>query len=425
MGVTFETPKHSSASSRRGLDTGRKLIPLFHFIKMSENRQHAVPFEILDEIAARFIINIPPEERKDLVRVCFQVEAAHWFYMDFYVSSEENMRLPPHLRLQQGTMKEVAAHMFNHVPYLQKHAARVEEIVEEWREYKLGVPTFGAIIINEGGDKVLLAQSWGRPNWGFPKGKVNEDELPHLCAAREVLEETGFDITPLLDEEEFVEQVINDQTVRLYIITGVSEATVFKTQTRCEIRAIRWFSLHLLPTNKSDQTTKAKLGTTANNFFMVFPFLRSIKNWIKNRRKEGKMRRKKNSENRTKNSSESSEDMMMDLRGNLENEDPERRLRSLCQRQSENVKHVLRDKNNSSQISVVKNAQISDVKNSQIKLFVDDRSEDGSAEETKTNDDNSGVFVKTFDETYCPEAWTNFKLTQEEILKALLGVTSS
>ena len=33
---------------------------------------------------SRFLINIPEEERKDVVRLCFQIETAHWFYVDFY-----------------------------------------------------------------------------------------------------------------------------------------------------------------------------------------------------------------------------------------------------------------------------------------------------------------------------------------------------
>ncbi|KYM94740.1 mRNA-decapping enzyme 2 [Cyphomyrmex costatus] len=43
--------------------------------------------------------------------------------------------------------------------------------------------------------KVLLVQSyWGKNKWGFPKGKL-ENEEPHQCAIREVKEETGFDIS--------------------------------------------------------------------------------------------------------------------------------------------------------------------------------------------------------------------------------------
>lgn len=35
--------------------------------------------------------------------------------------------------------------------------------------------------------KVLLVQGYlAKSGWGFPKGKVNEDEAPHDCAVREV-----------------------------------------------------------------------------------------------------------------------------------------------------------------------------------------------------------------------------------------------
>uniref|UniRef100_A0A8C7X620 mRNA decapping protein 2 Box A domain-containing protein n=1 Tax=Oryzias sinensis TaxID=183150 RepID=A0A8C7X620_9TELE len=31
----------------------------------------------------RFILHIPSEERDNAIRVCFQIELAHWFYLDF------------------------------------------------------------------------------------------------------------------------------------------------------------------------------------------------------------------------------------------------------------------------------------------------------------------------------------------------------
>lgn len=42
---------------------------------------------------SRFLINIPEEERRDIVRLCFQIETAHWFYVDFH--RQENPELPP------------------------------------------------------------------------------------------------------------------------------------------------------------------------------------------------------------------------------------------------------------------------------------------------------------------------------------------
>jgi len=243
-------------------------------------RNHIIPNDILDELAARFIIPMREEERSNLVRVCFLIEQAHWFYIDFYVNQ-------PEYKLVSGTIKEFSAHIFKHIPFLQKHSHRVEEIIDEWREYKLAVPTFGAIILNTYLDKALLVQGfWAKSSWGFPKGKVNEDEPAHLCAAREVMEETGFDISDLMHEDDYIESVINDQTVRLYMIPGVSELTKFQTNTRCEIRDIQWFDVNSLPTNKMDQSSKAKLGIAPNSFFMVIPFLRDIKYWIKNKQRD-------------------------------------------------------------------------------------------------------------------------------------------
>lgn len=89
------------------------------------------------------------------------------------------------------------------------------EILNEWKEYKLSVPTYGAIILSENMSHVLLVQSyWAKCSWGFPKGKVNEEEDPAHCAVREVLEETGFDISRRLNPQEYLESTINDQLCR-------------------------------------------------------------------------------------------------------------------------------------------------------------------------------------------------------------------
>lgn len=165
-----------------------------------------------------------------------------------------------------------------HIPYLQKEIPKLPEILANWKEYKQSVPTYGAIILSEGMTHVLLVQSyWAKSSWGFPKGKVNEEEDPAHCAAREVLEETGFDISNLIDPNEFLESVINDQLVRLYIVRNVPMSTKFQPKTRCEIKACSWFAIGDLPNNKKDATPKLKIGVSPNAFFMVLPFVKRIK----------------------------------------------------------------------------------------------------------------------------------------------------
>lgn len=63
----------------------------------------------------------------------------------------------------------------------------MDSVLEDWRKYKQVVPTYGAILVSDDLTHVLLVQSyWAKNSWGFPKGKINEDEKDTNCAIREV-----------------------------------------------------------------------------------------------------------------------------------------------------------------------------------------------------------------------------------------------
>ncbi|XP_055489172.1 m7GpppN-mRNA hydrolase isoform X3 [Leucoraja erinacea] len=221
----------------------------------------------------RFILHIPSEERDNAIRVCFQIELAHWFYLDFYLQNTPG--------LPQCGIRDFAKCVFSHCSFLLRKGDDVEKILDEWKEYKMGVPTYGAIILDETLENVLLVQGYlAKSGWGFPKGKVNKEEAPHDCAVREVLEETGFDIRDRICKDDYIEQRINDQLARLYIIPGVPKDTKFNPKTRKEIRNIEWFSIEKLPSHRNDMTPKSKLGLAPNKFFMAIPFIRPLRDWI-------------------------------------------------------------------------------------------------------------------------------------------------
>lgn len=52
----------------------------------------------------RFLIFVPESAKQNLIRICFQIELAHWFYLDFYVSNDN--------RLKSCSIYEFAAHVF-------------------------------------------------------------------------------------------------------------------------------------------------------------------------------------------------------------------------------------------------------------------------------------------------------------------------
>ncbi|XP_050079810.1 m7GpppN-mRNA hydrolase [Anopheles maculipalpis] len=231
----------------------------------------AISCDIMDDLASRFIINVPEEERKNLIRICFQMELAHWFYLDFYCADSK----------QKCGMKQFAQQMFKHVPFLQPHWTNVDSVLEDWKQYKLTVPTYGAILLSEDMRHVLLVQSyWAKSSWGFPKGKINENEEPVNCAIREVYEETGYDIRKLIIPTEYIEVNINYQFTRLYLVPGVPLETVFVPKTRNEIKCCEWFPVDLLPVTKHASIVKDNHNLSGNSFFMILPFVKRLKKWL-------------------------------------------------------------------------------------------------------------------------------------------------
>ncbi|KFB51341.1 hypothetical protein ZHAS_00019399 [Anopheles sinensis] len=243
--------------------------------KLKKNTSFTISSDILDDLASRFIINVPVEERQNLIRICFQVELAHWFYLDFYCSEMK----------QKCGIKQFAQQMFKHVPCLQPYCSTVDDVLDNWKQYKVTVPTCGAILLSEDLKHVLLVQSyWAKSSWGFPKGKINENEEPVKCAIREVYEETGYDISNLIGNE-YIELVINYQYTRLYLVSGVPLTTVFVPKTRNEIKCCEWFPVDLLPVTKHENIVKDNHQLTGNSFFMILPFVKRLKKWLETHQK--------------------------------------------------------------------------------------------------------------------------------------------
>ncbi|XP_017010881.2 uncharacterized protein DCP2 [Drosophila takahashii] len=265
-------------------------------IKLPEKSK--IPSDILDDLASRFIINVPDMELNNLIRMCFQIELAHWFYLDFFCAPEtgDDGETPKCVQRKLPTVgiKQFAMQLFQHIPFLNKHFGTVDQILDEWKNYKLSVPTYGAILVSEDHNHCLLVQSYfARNSWGFPKGKINENEDPAHCATREVYEETGFDITDIIDANDYIEAFINYQYTRLYVVRNIPMDTQFAPRTRNEIKCCDWFRIDALPVNKNDAISKAKLGKNSNSFFMIMPFVKRLKKWVSERKAGIEPRRRK------------------------------------------------------------------------------------------------------------------------------------
>ncbi|BGP20546.1 hypothetical protein JCM10213_003810 [Rhodosporidiobolus nylandii] len=258
---------------------------------------------VLEDLCARFIVNLPAEELESMDRVCFQIEQAHWYYEDFIRPSAINPALLPSYGLKAFSLL-----MFKSCPLLHDLVPSHGKIWTSFMAYKERVPVCGAIMISEYWDKVLLVKGWNKgASWSFPRGKINKQEPEAMCAVREVLEETGYDLTSAFPphqlhpsyqgEDEgvervpyYVELVIREQKIRLYFVPGVPENTRFETRTRKEISKIDWFRLSSLPTWNQHQRGGKGAGSMRSKgelengkqakFYMVTPFISHLKLWI-------------------------------------------------------------------------------------------------------------------------------------------------
>lgn len=146
-------------------------------------------------------------------------------------------------------------------------------------------------MLNDTWDKCLLVKGWkSSAGWGFPKGKINEQEPRTRCAAREVLEETGYDLEGQIVPDDVIELSIKEQSISLYIVPGVPEDYPFKTRTRKEISKIAWFRLSDLPTWKRSKSVPGK-------FYLISPFIVPLKAFIHDRKPLSLARRTRKAQN--------------------------------------------------------------------------------------------------------------------------------
>lgn len=215
----------------------------------------------------RFIMNLPAEEIASAARLGFQLEQAWWFYDDFY--RLENPRLP-----KMNLKVFIQALLERYPEWTEMYNINIDELSNAFLKYKAQVPTCGAILLNPELTKCLMVQGWNSGTWTFPKGKIAKGEAPEQCAAREVAEEIGYDISDKLNSSDYIQNEAGPKALRLYIVPGVPENTGFQTLTRKEIGAIRWFALAELSNPNSN-----------HRFFNVNSFLGRLKAYVKRQKK--------------------------------------------------------------------------------------------------------------------------------------------
>jgi hypothetical protein len=101
----------------------------------------------------------PSLPQESFERLLFQVEAAFWFYDDEY------REIWPHA-FPCYTLLQFAQKLFSMCELLTPFARRTEELYDKFRQYKIQIPTCGAMLLNPGATKVLLVMGYKSKSWG-------------------------------------------------------------------------------------------------------------------------------------------------------------------------------------------------------------------------------------------------------------------
>jgi len=179
--------------------------------------------------------------------------------------------------------------MFERTPFLRKQLGKFSQLYDNFKSYQSRIPRFGAIILNKDLTQVLLVVSYNGGFYDFPRGKVDEDESEEECAAREVYEEIGFDISALINKNDYLLKRNNsvflhtehskikvsdndpkiEKFAKLFIVSGVSEAEEFKILTRKEISKIEWVPVDFLRRSLIEEDYYQKYSNVRTLIFLL------------------------------------------------------------------------------------------------------------------------------------------------------------
>jgi len=241
--------------------------------------------EALHTISLRFVINLPEESLRNAPRLCFELQEAFWFYLD-YLYDNAKKELP---KLNQMNFVHLMLEACDVLRAIYVTSQQRQRLLQDWREYCKKVPLKGAVLLNQKMDKCLMVQPWKGDKWTYPRGKINEDESEMECAVREVWEETGLDITGLVDEHAFVQADVYGfgVQVKLFLVLGIAEEVACAPNTRKEISKIGWVELCRLPGWDCWDEPDPEDGLANLRFLAVAEFVPEIQRWVQDHRAWG------------------------------------------------------------------------------------------------------------------------------------------
>lgn len=220
------------------------------------------------------------------------VERIYWDCMD----RKENWGLLDTSSAMTTFFKEMFYQTFPELSHVS-----MKTVLSKYETFRSSLPICGAVLLNKNMDKLLLVKNKKCGHqmgyWGFPKGKVEIPETHMYTAMREVLEETGIDISDRISETTpFLEQEIKRRNTKLqiFIIMDVDESEYNEDRhnNNVEIEKVEWIHVDTVKkyvncTTRQAMAARHRDGPQVKYLFSreVFkPFFEELCGWIEERK---------------------------------------------------------------------------------------------------------------------------------------------
>jgi len=186
---------------------------------------------MIDDLAARFIVNLPASELHTFDRILYHLQDASWFYND-HLRHQYNKRLL--------STRSFCQMMFRRSLVLRPYLPRFDRLYTDFQRYVNTIHVYGCMLWSTDRTRLLLVRG-PTGYWSFPKGKVNQQESGLGCARREVREETGIDVGPFLTSTTpSITRRIYGRLLTMFTLTIPDIPIPYTSLDTTEITDIRW-----------------------------------------------------------------------------------------------------------------------------------------------------------------------------------------
>jgi|LakMenE01Jun11ns_1017448.scaffolds.fasta_scaffold9957677_2 8-oxo-dGTP pyrophosphatase MutT (NUDIX family) len=202
-----------------------------------------------DKIIDQRYINIFNDSKlnmnRDLNKNMYLCELSHWYYLDILVDT---------YNLQKINFYTFLIHVFSYKNMLNE-INNINYYISRYNKYKKMIPTAGCIIVYN--NNLLVVRVKHAFKYGLPKGKKNNKETIYETAVREVLEETGIDVSNLIINKGKYIEILK---TKLYIIELKDEIILNDNYDKTEIDSIKWIDFNYVLDNPREFTNQVKLA---------------------------------------------------------------------------------------------------------------------------------------------------------------------